>query len=62
MECKKNYYHTKQEAKRYIKDASTKVWKKLNIYKCPQCWYFHFTSKVSETKVYFRNKKYDKNM
>lgn len=57
MECKQNYYITKKIAKKYRKRAEKKVWKKLYIYRCPRCDYYHFTSLWIKSKIYFRNKK-----
>ena len=61
MKCdNKAYYKTKQIAKSRKREAETKIGKKLRIYKCPDCWGYHFTSTDIETQQYFRNLKYKK--
>ena len=53
MSCKKIFYKTRNEAKQNKKKVEDTYWKKFRVYKCPNCWWYHFTA---QKKHEFRKK------
>lgn len=57
MACWKRIYDTKKEAKVKKRVEEQRFSKKLNVYKCPDCGFYHLTSKTSmRYKEFFRDK------
>jgi len=54
--CNKQIYETKKKAKIKKRQEQVRLWKKLWIYKCLFCDWYHLTHKVSlKNKIYFRS-------
>ncbi len=55
MHCGKKFFRDKKTAKKKKKQFEAKYGQKYEIYKCPDCWNLHLTSKQDAIKKeYYR--------
>jgi hypothetical protein len=56
--CTRKFFATKREAKHNKNAYEDKFWKKITVYKCLYCPWYHFTTKSSvEEKQKYRKLK-----